>query len=127
MKAVNKQAKKVLDYLRDHMEDGHLKISNSPAFMPVYFEQVGGEIYSMAHYGECNGDLMADPEMEILYRGGEWYPISFCNHYAGSYRIAVTFKSDGSIESVDLREQAGATDFMNIWVRNICEQQQLKI
>ena len=45
--------------------------------MPVVVEKVGrlpgyGEIISIAHYEEQNGDLMADPEMEFTIIGGDY-------------------------------------------------------
>ncbi len=50
--------------------------------------QNDGMHLSVAHYGEQNGDLMADPEMEFLVGGGEIGPISFRNDYLGLMQYA---------------------------------------
>lgn len=94
MKCLNTRAKLTIQklyeamYHKPHMiEEGiYAKINNNPAYMPVIVEKVGhlhgyGEIISIAHYGQQNGDPMADPDMEFVIIGGDYYPISYRNDY----------------------------------------------
>ena len=71
MKSLNIQATKIIQKLYDAMsdpkyrqdEDGnYAKIQNNPNLMTIVVEKVGylkgyGEIISIAHYGEQNGDV----------------------------------------------------------------------
>ena len=49
--------------------DEYVKLDNAAgAFMPLVVEKIMDQpgfeaVYSLAHYGKLNGDLMADPEM----------------------------------------------------------------
>ena len=75
MKSLNTRATLIIQKLYEAMysepymiEEGYAKIKNSECYMPVVVELVGdikgyGKVISIAHYGEQNGDLMADPEM----------------------------------------------------------------
>ena len=70
MKAVGKFAEQILKTLVEALKDveDHKKVDNSGgAFMPVSVEFIGkcrlGDLFSVAHYYEQNGDLMRDPEM----------------------------------------------------------------
>lgn len=92
------------------------------AFMQVIVERIAPTIYSIAHYGTQNGDLMADPEM-TFHRGrdGGWYPLSFTNHYIGVSRRAADVMGDKV--RVDPREQAEQTAFADAWMVAIREQQ----
>ncbi len=79
MKCLNTRAKLIIQKLYEAMyhspyiirEGYHAQINNNPTYMPVIIEKVGhlpgyGEIISIAHYGQQNGDLMAAPDMESL-------------------------------------------------------------
>ena len=135
MKAINKQAKKVMDLLIKDVDidaDDSKKIDNTKgAFMTVHIECVGkcnlGEIYSVAHYYEQNGDLMRDPDMEFIKGGdGEYYPISFWQD-APTIRDEPVKWKDGDIVSYNAQRQAALVTFSNMWMRNIKEQQGLVI
>ena len=137
MKSLNSKATHIIQKLYDAMsdskymqdEDGnYAKIQNSPALMPVIIEKVGhltgyGEIISIAHYGEQNGDLMADPEMTFTIVNGEYYPISFKNDYAGIYQEVFDYNEDGESEAIDIKLQSNLTAFANQWMKSIKEQQ----
>ena len=48
-----------------------------PGFMRLVIEHVGtgprgGQLVSVAHYGEQNGDLMRDPEIVFEVEAGQW-------------------------------------------------------
>ena len=126
MHALNKQAKKIMEALIAQLDDGYLKLDNSSGtFMPLSVEQVTDEpgftaVYSLAHYGEQNGDLMADPEMTFGECDHEFYPLSFRNDYVGIYQTVIT-------EQVNLKRQQELTEFTAIWLMEIAEQQKLII
>ena len=137
MKSLDSKATQIIQKLYDAMsdpkymqdEDGnYAKIANNPNLMPVVVEKIGhlkgyGEIISIAHYGEQNGDLMADPEMTFTIVGEEYYPISFRNDYLGRYQEVFDYNEDGSPVSIDTKLQSDLTTFANQWMKNIQEQQ----
>lgn len=139
MKSLNSKATMIIQKLYEAMsapkyrqdEDGnYAKIANSPSLMPVIVEKVGnlagyGEIISIAHYGEQNGDLMADPEMTFTIVGGEYFPIAFRNDYVGLYQEVFDYNEDGEPEEIDKKLQSSLTDFANEWMNSIQEQQRL--
>jgi hypothetical protein len=99
-------------------EDFHLIIENQP-FMPLVIEKHGQSI-SVTHYLETNGDLIPDPDLELIIGAdGEWYPVAlqFCT---GLYRRA-RFWKDGK-EFVNPKEMADQRYFSNIWARNLRDQ-----
>lgn len=139
MKALNKTAIKIMIKLTDGLtsENSHKKIDNTDGvFMPVVVEWIGnientgsGDIYSVAHYGEQNGDLMRDPEM-TFWEGNDldgnraFYPISYRNDYMGTDQESALF-SDGKLTGYRVRMQADQTSFANTWMKNIRHQQGL--
>ena len=137
MKSLNKKATKIIQKLYDAMfnkpymiEKGYAKIKNSEGCMPVVVELVGdingyGKVISIAHYGEQNGDLMADPEMTFVIVDNKYYPISFKNDYVGLYQEVFDFNEDGEPEAIDKKLQSNLTDFANEWMISIKEQQSL--
>ena len=139
MKSLNTKATLIIQKLYEAMsdpkysqdEDGnYAKIANAPNLMPVIVEKVGslggyGEIISIAHYGEQNGDLMADPEMTFTIVNGEYYPISFRNDYVGLYQEVFSYNEEGEPEAIDTKLQSDLTSFANTWINSIQEQQRL--
>jgi hypothetical protein len=126
MHALNKQAKKIMEQLIAQLDDGYLKLDNTKGtFMPLSVEKVTDEpgftaVYSLAHYGEQNGDLMADPEMTFGESDHEFYPLSFRNDYVGVYQEVIA-------EQVNLKRQQELSEFTAIWLENIVDQQKLTI
>ena len=137
MKSLNSKATMIIQKLYEAMsdpkymqdEDGdYAKIANAPNLMAVVIEKVGnltgyGEIISVAHYGEQNGDLMADPEMTFTIVDGKYYPISFKNDYVGLYQEVFDYNEHGEPEAIDTKLQSDLTDFANEWMNSIQEQQ----
>jgi hypothetical protein len=104
-----------------HVGD-YLRLENPP-WMALSIEVIGEHLVAVAHYGEMNGDVMADPEM-VLWTDttdGSWIPVSFRNDYVGSYRVA-TVITHGEVASFYPREQADQASFADTWARNIREQ-----
>jgi hypothetical protein len=77
----------------------------------------GGELVSVAHYGEQNGDLMRDPEIVFEVVAGGWQPVSIQQDYLGSYREAVFVGADGKVY-IRPAEVRDIQAFARIWDRN---------
>lgn len=130
MKAVSRAAARVLDRLTTGLDaDGQAtRIDNAPgSFMRVCVERIGslgdmGPLFSIAHYHEQLGDLMADPEM-IFLRGadGGYYPTYYKQDGLGVERESV--RVDGGRVLVNQREQADQARFADGWMSSIEQQQ----
>jgi hypothetical protein len=81
----------------------------------------GGELVSVAHYGEENGDLMRDPEIVFEVAADGWHPVSIQQDYVGSYREAVSVGEDGRV-SIRPAEVRDIQAFARIWDRNLKHQ-----
>lgn len=106
---LNKQAtetfRKILELLG---KKDHLKIDNTNGvFMPLVVEKVGKDIISLAHYWECNGDLMADPEMTFKVSDEGITPL--------------TYRNDG----MAIYTECNNANFANMFLKNIKEQQHI--
>ncbi|HMT28027.1 MAG TPA: hypothetical protein PKD91_01985 [Bacteroidia bacterium] len=128
MRRLPKSAVLILEEL---ISTGKTKIDNSTGdYMPVHIEKINntiaGTIYSLAHYYVQNGDLMADPEVEILQGiDGNYYPYSFRIDSLGVNRFSVNFDENGSIKGFYPRRQRDDAFFTAKWLHNIKEQQNL--
>jgi hypothetical protein len=94
-----------------------------PGFMRLVIEHIGsglrgGELVSVAHYGEQNGDLMRDPEIVFEVVAGQWQPVSIQQDYVGSYREAVYVGEDGKVY-IRPTEVWDIQAFSRIWDRNL--------
>ena len=132
MHALNKQAKKIMEQLIAQLDDGYLKLDNTKGtYMPLIVEKVTDEpgftaVYSLANYGEQNGDLMADPEMTFGEDEHKFYPLSFRNDYAGVYQEVMNYP-EGSVSIVKLPLQQELAEFADQWFQNIVDQQGIKL
>lgn len=115
----------------------YLKLENDP-FMPLVVERIGedittvygnGDLYSLCHYYEQNGDLMQDPEMcfivvdnrERLMHAPELLhviPYSFQQANLALYEESITFEQ-GKPANVDAKTQLNHVVFANSWLDNI--------
>lgn len=126
MHPINEKSKLIMEALIAQLDDCYLKLDNaSGTFMPLVMEKVTDEpgfsaVYSLAHYGEQNGDLMADPEMTFGESDHEFYPLSFRNDYIGVYQEVIT-------EQVYLKLQQELVEFADMWLQNVVDQQNLII
>jgi len=134
MRKINKEAAKVMDKLISMLVDGHVKIDNTDkTFIPVSVQDVGyqlqihdsgpSRVYSVAHDGLQNGDLMADPEILFVQVDGHYFPISFRNDYVGIDRQHVVTDENGLITAYRRRAQADNAIFCGTWMMNIKHQQ----
>lgn len=123
---INNKSKKVFETLISKIKDGYAKIDNTEStYMPVSFELIGKNFYSLAHYYKQNGDLMADPEV-VFYQSSdnEYYPCSFRNDGLGINREYIEFE-DGKPSKIYLHDQHDCSEFCDMWLNNIKEQQEL--
>lgn len=127
LKPVSATAQRVLETLIAGL-DVHQsrKIDNSRGtFMAVHVERVGEDFFSIAHYFEQNGDLMADPDIVFWRDGGRFYPVEYTQHALGIYQRLVTFENGRPVRFMT-RQQADAATFTTTWMRNIKQQQRLR-
>lgn len=76
---------------------GYLKCT-AGGYMPLVIEKLyytdpyDNPVYSISHYGEQNGDLMADPDMtfSINQEAEKIIPLSFRNDYMGINQEVLT-------------------------------------
>ena len=126
--ALSHEAGAVLEHLIKGLEvGGAAKFNNAPRmFMAVCVDRLSARHYSVAHYYEQNGDLMADPDM-TFYRteDGQFYPCSFQQDSLAVYQEGLEIREDGTIVSLHETVQASQADFANTWMRNIADQQGL--
>lgn len=73
-----------------------------------------GELISVAHYFEQNGDLIPDPDVELHYP--TWTPTAITQ--AIGYRREKFIERDGRT-LVDTRFDREVSSFLNMWARNI--------
>jgi hypothetical protein len=131
MKALNKQSTQTMNKMVSMLEEGYIKIDNTGgSFMPVSVEQIFENekyrIFSVAHYYEQNGDLMADPEMCFinLKAVGSFLPSYFKQDNIGMEQESIIIEDD-VIKGYRAKMQADHTSFANMWLRNIKNQQNL--
>jgi hypothetical protein len=108
----------------------HQQWNNGNSFMAACVEIIGrtglGPLVSIAHYYEQNGDLMRDPDVIFLIGADEnIYPISFRQDNLGTYlESAVVENGQWKVRT---KMQADLCSFCNQWMRNINDQQQLRV
>lgn len=127
MKALSTQAARIFEHLVSLAPDGHAKICNNDSFMAVSIERIQaltiGEMWSVCHYSEQNGDLMRDPEVTFLvYPNQMIYPTYFRNDYAG-IEYDVVLLEDGKPAKFYSRRYDDLRQFCNQWMKNIKQQQ----
>ncbi len=144
MKKINQQAARIFCKLLDKMGiQEHTKFT-SEGFMPLVMEQVGelintpwgkGQLYSLAHYYEQNGDLMRDPEMVFIvvdnrkdakdYDFIGIYPQLFQQDSLDLYEESVNIVNN-TVTTYKPHWQAAHVSFANQWLKNIQQQGFLK-
>jgi len=112
--------KRILDLLPNvqSMEQGSAVKMKADQFQDLCIDviQQQGTVtqISMAHYYEQNGDLVPDPDMEIMlmHVTRMALPVHFQNAFA--YRVCV----EGT-RVINGREFADQSSFLSMWLRNI--------
>lgn len=91
-------------------------------YMPLVVERTGPDRVSLAHYYEQNGDLMADPEMEIRVHAetGMAEALHYQQDGLGIFR-RVYEERDGKI-FVRPRQKKEQNTFLEQWLLNLKRQ-----
>ncbi len=117
-----------------------LKIENQP-HMVLCIESIGSgprglPALSVAHYGEQNGDLLADPEMcfEMEIENGvvkEFHPYYFRQDYLGFEQFSVVYHGHDCDNkpryNIDLLMMGGQREFAVLWDKNLADQGYLAV
>lgn len=127
---VSKEAARVLLRLTRDLGVGESrKLDNAPgAFMPVHVSREAPELFSVAHYGEQNGDRMADPDI-LFYRPegtDDFYPATMTQHYVGRHTRCLKLEQNAQtvrIAEVYPRTYRDVAAFVTTWMRNVRHQQ----
>lgn len=136
MRPINLKAQAVMARLTAGItrENNHTQIDNNKPdspIMAVVVEWVGdcklGDVFSIAHYFEQGGDLMADPEMTFLRAtaSGKYFPMSYKLDSLGVYREGIVW-DDGEPRYINAKEQRDEATFAGEWMENIRLQQFMK-
>ena len=107
--------------------EGHRNFESS-GYMPLTVEKLyyndcyGNPVYSITHYGEQNGDLMADPDMTIAFdeKNRRIIPQTYRNDYMGIYQEVFREINGKTMYSQSLIRQLD--DFLWMWLKNINNQ-----
>ena len=86
---------------------------DKPGYQRLVIER-HGDMISVAHYFEQNGDLVADPDVELHYPS--WVPTAITQAFFG-YRQKF-IERDGKAY-VDTRFHKQVSEFLTLWARNI--------
>ena len=114
--------KRLLPFIVRLGDDGHRRFE-SDGYMPLVLEKLyidgGATVYSLTHYGEQNGDMMADPDMELKvdFDAGTVEPLTYQNDYMGVFQ-QVYINRDGQ-RLYNPRLRTDLDDFLWRWLRNI--------
>ena len=114
--------KRLLPFIVRLGDDRHRRFE-SDGYMPLVLEKLyidgGATVYSLTHYGEQNGDMMADPDMELKvdFDAGTVEPLTYQNDYMGVFQ-QVYINRDGQ-RLYNPRLRTDLDDFLWRWLRNI--------
>jgi hypothetical protein len=88
----------------------------SGGWMDLVIERLQRDRVSLTHYGEQNGDLMKDQDMEVLlaHDGGLALAVSYQNDYVGVYQTTE--------DNPHSQLEHELNDFLRLWLKNIHEQ-----
>ena len=132
MKPLNAATGRILDFLTRDLTDpsgpgvSNRKIDNG-ASMAVSVERIGDNRFSVAHYYEQNGDLVADPDLELVHYAGSWYACAITHPPPFGYSRALSCDDAGRPDRWWRREYNSLRSFATTMLRNIRNQQELKL
>ena len=93
--------------------DFHVRF-DMPGYQRLVIER-HGELISVAHYFEQNGDLVPDPEVELHYP--TWAPTAITQAFGIRREKFITRMND--VVLVDTRFDREVSSFLSMWARNI--------
>lgn len=128
IKQLNKSASATFKTLVDGLAVGESRtIDNAPgAFMAVHVSRLTEHTYSIAHYYNQNGDLVADPEMEFFVNF-EGSVLPTASTACGFGAIRGLWIVDGAPARFRPGVQSDLANFANMWMKNIRDQQGIKL
>lgn len=125
----------ILDEMLQNKEQAR-KINNNggnptflpPSFMPFNIDFLykdsataqGSYRFAFSHYYKQNGDMIADPDMEVLYFPDTQEIAAMTFQDYRSYQDSMENKT------INLKLQRDLTVFLKTWLNNVIEQQDLK-
>lgn len=85
-------------------------------FMPLVIEKISNNRYSVAHYYECNGDLMRDPELviQINDEAGTAEVLTYTQDNLGIYEEVYPEPN-----KVRPRLKKELNQFLSVWLDNL--------
>lgn len=91
----------------------YIKLKANSSFMDLNIDNLGNDRFAMSHYYEVNGDMMADPDMEITF------------DTENQLIYGQTFQQDNMNMYQDINSNPEVADdlnkFLNGWLKNIKE------
>lgn len=129
MRPLNRRLAAILDRLTAGLSDDccHKKIDNAPgSFLPAVIEKIGPERFSVAHYFVQNGDLVPDPDLELVRQDGAWYPVALTQIY-GLFTLAATTDEHGRIVSCKRAAYNDLRRFAATFLTNVERQQGIQV
>ena len=107
-----------LQELAPHIMDKRYRYANlkSDGYMDLTIEWISDNRIAISHYGEQNGDSMADPDMELIvdFDKQTLMPASYQNDYVNVYQQVYL---DNNQWNPKLSKEL--TSFLSTWLRNI--------
>ena len=118
--------KALLPFIEGMNDDNNHRRFLSGAYMPLVIEWLyyndykGRPVFSIAHYGEQNGDLMSDPEMTVSidFTAGKVEPQTWRSDYIGRYDEVYKTNSNGQL-LYSKRLRVSLDEFLWLWLKNI--------
>jgi len=97
----------------------HIVLKNEP-YMKLHFEKLGENHFAMAHYYEQNGDLVADPDMEIKIHP-ELKMVEALT-YQDSYGYRRVYPDSENPNLINVTAKVSLNKFLAFWLKNIITQ-----
>jgi hypothetical protein len=110
--------------LKTFMEENeYKKIENEP-YMTLHIDVLSHNRLSMAHNYTQNGDVMADPDMEVFidHENRLAFPLTYQQDGLGIYQEAYQFDEVGHITGFNRKLAASFDSFFKTWLRNLKNQ-----
>jgi len=102
------------------------KVTNEP-YMPLSMDVLAdtsyGRVISIAHNFIQNGDVMADPDMQLLVKFNKQtvQAMTFQNDGLGVYQECLFFDDNGKL-LVQMKLLKDLNQFLDMWTKNLCDQ-----
>lgn len=128
LKKLNQTSKKILDYFYKKAKENDLyfKVDNDDTYMAVNINVLHPSmpIIAVAHNSVQYGDVMADPDVVFIYTPEikNWMPTEYRNDYMGVHNILLYWDEN---EMPSPAKYNDVVVFVNTWMKNIIEQQEL--